>query len=78
EFDDVLDDNSQSYSDSVQEITIAYSDAHDSSLLQSNGMVSDKCTKLLDVKNLNLETPKSKTTLIRNLSLEMNNKDHLL
>ncbi|KAI3996995.1 hypothetical protein MKX01_021271 [Papaver californicum] len=78
EFDDVLDDNSQSYSDSMQEITITYSDSHDSSLLQSNGMVSDKCMKLLDVKNLKLETPKSKTTLIRNLSLEMNNKDHLL
>ncbi|XP_026395055.1 ABC transporter D family member 2, chloroplastic-like isoform X2 [Papaver somniferum] len=38
----------------------------------------DKCMKLLDVKNLKLETPKSKTTLIRNLSLEMDNKDHLL
>ncbi|RZC46689.1 hypothetical protein C5167_039638 [Papaver somniferum] len=78
EFDDVLDGNSQSYSDSMQGITIAYSDSRESSLLQSNGMVSDKCMKLLDVKNLKLETPKSKTTLIRNLSLEMDNKDHLL
>ncbi|KAI3863402.1 hypothetical protein MKX03_018706 [Papaver bracteatum] len=76
EFDDVLDGNSQSYSDSTQEISIAYSDAQDSSVLQYNGMVSDK--RMLDVKNLKLETPKSKTTLIRNLSLEMNNKDHLL
>ncbi|KAI3873684.1 hypothetical protein MKW92_047483 [Papaver armeniacum] len=74
QFDDVLDGNSQSYSDSMQDITIAYGDA--SSVLQSNEMVSDKC--MLDVKNLKLETPKSKTTLIRNLSREMNNKDHLL
>ncbi|KAI3943064.1 hypothetical protein MKW92_015978 [Papaver armeniacum] len=78
EFDDVLDGNSQSYSDSMRGITIVYSDSRESSLLQSNGMVSDKCMKLLDVKNLKLETPKSRTTLIRNLSLEMDNKDHLL
>ncbi|KAI3959724.1 hypothetical protein MKW98_018824 [Papaver atlanticum] len=78
EFDDVLAGNSQSYLDSMQGITIVYSDSRESSLLESNGMVSDKCMKLLDVKNLKLETPKSKTTLIRNLSLEMDNKDHLL
>ncbi|OVA16379.1 ABC transporter-like [Macleaya cordata] len=78
EFDDVLDNNSQCLSEPMQEITIVYSDVQNSSLLRSNGMLLEKCYKLLDVESLTLETPKSKTTLIRDLSLEINKKDHLL
>lgn len=34
--------------------------------------------KLLDIENLTLQTPRSKATLVRDLSLVVNNKDHLL
>lgn len=40
-------------------------------------MPKDKYTKLLDIENLTLRTP-SKATLVRDLSLVINEKDHLL
>ena len=40
-------------------------------------MPKDKYKKLLDIENLTLRTP-SKATLVRDLSLVINEKDHLL
>ncbi|XP_068667282.1 ABC transporter D family member 2, chloroplastic [Aristolochia californica] len=80
EFDDVLDRSIASpVPDSRQEICIQFLDVKRSSILESNGslpLVKDH--KLLEIENLWLETPKSKRTLIRDLSLVVNNKDHLL
>ncbi|OVA13938.1 ABC transporter-like [Macleaya cordata] len=77
EFDDILDNSSQCL---PQEITTVYHYVQNSSAhLGSNGMVLEKChNKLLDVENLTLETPRSRTTLIMDLSLEITKKDHLL
>ncbi|OVA13939.1 ABC transporter-like [Macleaya cordata] len=79
ELDDILllDNNSQCLI--PQDITTVYSNVQNSSVLGSNGMLLEKChSKLLDVENLTLETPSSRTTLIRDLSLEINKEDHLL
>ncbi|XP_010260906.2 PREDICTED: ABC transporter D family member 2, chloroplastic [Nelumbo nucifera] len=80
EFDDVLDNSSnQDISYSSEEISVVYKDVETLSLLQSNGsMLLDKCDKLLDIENLTLQTPKSKTVLVRDLSLVVKKKDHLL
>lgn len=80
EFDDVLDSsNSPEFFDDGQDISIQYSNAMDPSSLQSNGSVPlDASCKLLKIENLTLQTPKSKRTLIRDLSLEINDKDNLL
>ncbi|XP_077251029.1 ABC transporter family protein [Tasmannia lanceolata] len=80
EFDDVLDSgDSSSVFDPLQEISVLYSDANITSSLQSNGSIpTEEGRRLLEIENLTLQTPKSKTTLIRDLSLEINNGDHLL
>lgn len=80
EFDDILDNSSsKDLSDPSEEINLVYDDVKSLTLLESNGsMAMDKCQKLLDIENLTLLTPKSKTALIWDLSLEIYEKDHLL
>ncbi|MCL7029170.1 hypothetical protein MKW94_009978 [Papaver nudicaule] len=76
EFEDVLSNSSDCVSQPTQEITVSFS--NEPSSLQSNNILLENNHKLLDIENLTLETPKSRTTLIRDLSLEVNNKDNLL
>ncbi|PNT17160.1 hypothetical protein POPTR_010G176400v4 [Populus trichocarpa] len=80
EFDDVLDSSSSKcISSSVEEISLTYCDERSSLLLESNGSIlMDRCQKVLDLENLTLQTPTSKAILIRDLSLVINKKDHLL
>ncbi|KAK9131586.1 hypothetical protein Scep_011114 [Stephania cephalantha] len=81
EFDDVLDNGSLFLSEPVEEIIFDYCDIRNRHEMQrqSNGsIVLGKCLKLLEIKNLTLQTPKSKNILIKDLSLEINEKDHLL
>ncbi|GLT67236.1 hypothetical protein SLA2020_395580 [Shorea laevis] len=79
EFDDILDSSSKSLTDFSQEISLKYCNIQDSSTLESNGsMLVRKSQKLLDIENLTLETPTTKATLVRDLSLVINYKDHLL
>ncbi|XP_042513088.1 ABC transporter D family member 2, chloroplastic [Macadamia integrifolia] len=79
EFNDVLEHGVSQLSDPVQEISIVYSDVQSSPVIQSNGsMLMDKWYKLVEIENLTLQTPKSKANLIRDLSLKVNTKDHLL
>lgn len=79
EFDDILDrSNSNSLSDSLEDIHIMYKDFRSSSVLESNGSTPpEKHEMLLEVKNLILKTP-SESTLIRDLSLTIKEKDNLL
>ncbi|XXG90402.1 hypothetical protein AAC387_Pa12g2176 [Persea americana] len=80
EFDDLLDSSSgPEFSNPVENISIVYSNVKDPSPLQANGSVLlDGCRKLLEIENLTLQTPQTNRTLIRDLSLEINDKDHLL
>ncbi|XP_044468708.1 ABC transporter D family member 2, chloroplastic [Mangifera indica] len=80
EFDDVLDsDSSKSLSEPLEEICLTYCNVKSSPLFESNGSVPiDMSQKLLDVENLTLQTPTSKTTLVRDLSLLIKEKEHLL
>ncbi|XP_058095366.1 ABC transporter D family member 2, chloroplastic [Magnolia sinica] len=80
EFDDVLDSsNSSDLSDPMQDISVLYSHVRSPSSLQSNGSLPlDECHKILEIENLTLQTPKSKRTLISDLSLELYSQDHLL
>ncbi|XP_054817258.1 ABC transporter D family member 2, chloroplastic-like isoform X3 [Prosopis cineraria] len=81
EFDDVLDRSSISnlHSNTLEEILVTYKCSKRSSILESNGLLNpvEKTETLLDVKNLTLNTP-SGATLIRELSLTIKEKDHLL
>lgn len=80
EFDDLLNSSSSKFvSEPVEEIDLRYCSIKSSNEIESNGMVStDKCQKLLDVDNLTVQTPGSKATLVRDLSLAINQKEHLL
>ncbi|KAF9589395.1 hypothetical protein IFM89_023671 [Coptis chinensis] len=79
EFDDLLDDSSQQQTEASEKISVVYSSVQSSSYLQSNGsLLLEKCHKLLNIENLTLQTPKSRSTLIKDLSLEINKKDNLL
>ncbi|XP_043810989.1 ABC transporter D family member 2, chloroplastic-like, partial [Manihot esculenta] len=80
EFDDVLDSSiSKHLSELSEEISLSYCNFRNSLVLESNGSVPvDNCQKLLSIENLTLQTPTSKATLIRDLSLVINEKDHLL
>ena len=79
EFDDILDSSSsKSLSDPSEEIRLVYNNVRSSPALESNGsMPKEKNKELLDLENLTLQTP-SKATLVRDLSLVINEKDHLL
>ncbi|KAF3448823.1 hypothetical protein FNV43_RR09536 [Rhamnella rubrinervis] len=80
EFDDVLDCSSSKFlSDPIEEIHLVYCNIKNLDELDSNGMMpTDKCQKLLDVENLTVQTPASKATLVRDLSLVIKQKEHLL
>ncbi|KDP37481.1 hypothetical protein JCGZ_06921 [Jatropha curcas] len=79
EFDDVLDSSSSKCLSDSEEISLSYCNVSSSLVLESNGsMPIDNFQKLLNVENLTLQTPTSKATLIRELSLVINEKDHLL
>ncbi|XP_059661899.1 ABC transporter D family member 2, chloroplastic isoform X2 [Cornus florida] len=79
EFDDILDNSSSKFlSDPIEEIHLTYCNVESSMYLKANGsMPMDNAQKLLDIENLTLQTP-SNATLIRNLSLKIYEKDHLL
>ena len=79
EFDDVLDrSSSKSLSDTLEDIHITYEDFKNSSVLESNGSTPpEKYETLLEINNLTLKTP-SESTLIRDLSLSIKEKDNLL
>ncbi|XP_042461463.1 ABC transporter D family member 2, chloroplastic-like [Zingiber officinale] len=80
EFDDVLDD-SEAYitkPEDTDRVNIQFGDK-DPSLLVSNGSVSQfRHHKLLKIENLTLQTPRTKNVLITDLSMEINDKEHLL
>lgn len=75
EFDDVLD--SSSSLEPLEKIHLTYCNLKNPTLLKSS-VPLDKCEKLLDIENLTLETPTSNATLVRDLSLEIYETDHLL
>ncbi|KAK7323754.1 hypothetical protein VNO77_27245 [Canavalia gladiata] len=79
EFDGVLDrSNFKSLSDTLEDIHITYKDFRSSSALESNGSTPpEKYATLLEIENLILKTP-SESTLIRDLSLTLKEKDNLL
>ncbi|KAK1322247.1 hypothetical protein QJS10_CPA03g00160 [Acorus calamus] len=82
EFDDILDSSggsSHSGPDSIQEINFHYGDVKSPSLLQTNGSVlTEETPQLLKIEKLTLQTPKSGRTLVKDLSLEIHENDHLL
>ncbi|KAM5586951.1 ABC transporter D family member 2, chloroplastic [Rosa sericea] len=78
EFDDYLDICSQRHSDPAEGISLTYSNVKTLAELEPNGSIPiDKQQKLLDIENLTVKTP-SNTTLVRDLSLVINNNENLL
>lgn len=78
EFDDYLDSSSKRHSDPSEGITLTYCNVKTLAELEPNGSVPiDKQQKLLDIENLTVQTPRS-TTLVNDLSLVINNNEHLL
>ncbi|KAF3646532.1 ABC transporter D family member 2, chloroplastic [Capsicum annuum] len=79
EFDDVLDSsNGKGHRDSKEEIQLSFCLISCSNGLDSNGsMPLSKRVKLLHVEHLTVQTP-SEATLIKDLSFEIFEKDHLL
>ncbi|XP_028799651.1 ABC transporter D family member 2, chloroplastic isoform X2 [Neltuma alba] len=81
EFDDVLDRSGSSklHSNTIEEIFVTYKCSNISSILESNGLMNlqEKIDTLLEIKNLTLKTPTG-ATLIRELSLTIKGKDHIL
>ncbi|MED6198545.1 Canalicular multispecific organic anion transporter 1 [Stylosanthes scabra] len=79
EFDDILDrSSSKSLPDTLEDIHIMYKDFRSSSALESNGSTpSESYETLLEINNLTLKTP-SESTLIRDLSVTVKEKDNLL
>ncbi|MCD7456414.1 Canalicular multispecific organic anion transporter 1 [Datura stramonium] len=79
EFDDVLDSsNRKGHHDSKEEIQLSFFLISCSNGIHSNGyMPLSKHVKLLHVEHLTVQTP-SEATLIKDLSFEIFDKDHLL
>ncbi|KAL8147115.1 hypothetical protein AgCh_004726 [Apium graveolens] len=79
EFDDVLDSaSSKSPEDSLKGIQLTYDNVKKSTLAEVNGsMPLDDNEKLLVIENLTVQTP-TKSVLVKDLSLQINEKDHLL
>ncbi|KAJ7982121.1 ABC transporter D family protein [Quillaja saponaria] len=79
EFDDILDNSSStSLSDPLEEIHVAYKNFKYSPVLESNVSTPlENCGPLLEIDSLTLKTP-SQAILVRDLSLVINDKDHLL
>ncbi|PPS06349.1 hypothetical protein GOBAR_AA14292 [Gossypium barbadense] len=80
EFDDILDSSrSKSLSDPMEYINLTYSHVRGSQVLDSNGSTPPTTSpRLLDVENLTLKTPKSNSTLVRDLTFAIDEKDNLL
>lgn len=82
EFDDILDGSQSTnnfISDGSSEIEILCSHTKAQVSLGSNGSVpSVDDHKLLEIKNLTLQTPRSRNILIKDLSLEITDRNHLL
>lgn len=80
EFDDFLDcSSSKFFSDPIEEIHVVYCNIKSSVEWETNGMLpTDKCLKLLEIENLTVQTPSSKATLVRDLSMVINQNEHLL
>lgn len=79
EFEDVLDrSNKKGHYDSKEKIQLSFCSINCSSGLHTNGsMPFSKCVKLLCVEDLTVQTP-SLATLIKDLSFEIFENDHLL
>ncbi|KAJ8527617.1 hypothetical protein K7X08_015068 [Anisodus acutangulus] len=79
EFDDVLDSsNKKGHQDSKEEIQLSFCLINSSNGLHSDGSLPlSKRVKLLQVEHLTIQTP-SEATLIKDLSFEIFEKDHLL
>ncbi|CAN4096935.1 unnamed protein product [Withania somnifera] len=79
EFDDILDSsNIKGHHNSKEEIQLRFCLICCSNGLYSNeSMPRSKCVKLLHVEHLTVQTP-SEATLIKDLSFEIFEKDHLL
>ncbi|CAA2956627.1 ABC transporter D family member 2, chloroplastic [Olea europaea subsp. europaea] len=78
EFDDVLSSDSRIDVESMEEIKREFCCINSFSALKSNGSLPlDRSVKLLNIEHLTLLTP-SKSTLVRDLLLEICEKDHLL
>lgn len=82
EFDDLLDNNSsEDLSDSTNNVSVIYHNVRSSTnqtMLDSNGSLTEvRSKKLVDLENLTLVTPE-KATILMDLTLSINEKDHLL
>ncbi|XP_031491260.1 ABC transporter D family member 2, chloroplastic [Nymphaea colorata] len=79
EFDDVLDGSSTpGLSDPKEEIALTYSNITHSSMEENGSVPSNDHPKFLEIRNLTLWTPRSNITLVKELSLDICNKDNLL
>lgn len=79
EFDDLLDGSApKALSNISEKIHLMYSHMENSPLLESNGSIApDKRQKLLEIENMTLGAPNG-ATLVRDLTLIVKEKEHLL
>ncbi|GAA0148297.1 ATP-binding cassette [Lithospermum erythrorhizon] len=80
EFDEVLDSsNSEKYDDSMERIQLQYCSVNMSTNSEANGSITpESSAKLLEIEELTLQTPTNQATLIKDLSIQIYEKDHLL
>ncbi|KAL3503774.1 hypothetical protein ACH5RR_038223 [Cinchona calisaya] len=80
EFDDILDiQNLKCQSEPMEKILLNFCSTSAMAALETNGSFPlDKSVKLLQIEHLTIQTPDSGTTLIRDLSVEIYENDHLL
>ncbi|XP_026660692.2 ABC transporter D family member 2, chloroplastic-like isoform X2 [Phoenix dactylifera] len=81
EFDEILDGSQSCIPEygNTEKINIQFQDDKIPTSLRSNGCVPKAgCHKLLEIQNLTLQTPRSGNILITDLSLDINDQDHLL
>lgn len=77
EFDDVLDSTGSSgHAEALEEIQLTYSKVNDSTYSKSKKDLDTQ--KLLEIESLTVQTPTNNALLIRDLSLEVCNNEHLL
>ncbi|XP_047312050.1 ABC transporter D family member 2, chloroplastic [Impatiens glandulifera] len=78
EFDDVLDgSSSRNGSDAPEEIHTSYCNMKSETSSETNGSL-DTNQALLNIESLTLQAPRSETTLLRDFSITIYEKDHLL
>ncbi|KAF7824430.1 ABC transporter D family member 2, chloroplastic [Senna tora] len=80
QFDDILNSScsTKSHCDTSKDICVTYKSLKSSSVVESNGLSPpEKGETLLEIENLTLKTP-NEGTLIRDLSLTVKDKEHLL